>query len=283
MSRDDLDLKLEMEIEAFRATTGNGTGIWANGSNPSRWGWQEARWRMKLGGVDIEEIYATCIKPYATEGSVALDIGTNGGFWLSKMLDNGVDKALGIDALSAEHLGFWQKIYKWHGPDPIYGVNGREPKVGFMQVKDFYLTGLEDNFLDYVFSYDVFCHISWPGAKTYLTSLFSKMKHGANAFIMLADKDKYPFNQVTNNPNKTWGQSLAETARLPDYEAVVADRDGEHSRSPGRWYFYGVEDFCAFATETGFEVVNRDVSPQADVNNTIVHFRKPGLGDIRND
>ena len=187
---------------------------------------------------------------------------------------------MGVDVLSAEHLGFWQKIYNWHGPEVFAGA---VPKVGFMQVTDFSLTGLEDNCLDYVFSYDVFCHISWPGAKAYVTSLFSKMKHGANAFIMIADKDKYPFESSTNDPNKTWGQSLAATARLPDYEAVVADRDGECSRFPGRWYFYGLEDFCAFVGETGFEVVNSDVLPQGDINNTIVHFRKPGLGDARND
>jgi hypothetical protein len=270
------NLKLEMEMEAFRASAtadiGNGVGIWKGGSNPSRWGWQAARWRMKKGGVDIENIYETCIKPYAIEGTTVLDMGTNGGFWLSKMLDNGVETAIGLDVLSPDHLGFWKNLYHWHGEELLYS---KPPKVGFVQARDFSLRGINSQSLDYVFSYDVFCHISWLGAQQYIQSLSTKMKYGADAFIMIANKEKYPFTRKTNDAEKTWGDSLAQTARLSDYEAVVADRTGEHSKFPGRWYFYGVDDFCAALEESGFEVVSKDVTPEGDLINNIVHFRKP--------
>jgi len=268
-------LKLEMEIAAFTASAtdeiGDGVGIWKGGSNPSRWGWQAARWRMKKGGVDIEKIYEICIKPYAVKSAHALDIGTNGGFWLSKMLETGVENVIGLDVLSPDHLNFWKNLYNWHGEDPLYS---NPPKVGFVQARDFSLRAINSQSLDYVFSYDVFCHISWPGAQQYIQSLSTKMKYGANAFIMIANEEKYPFTRKTSDPKKTWGDSLAQTARLSDCEAVVADRNGDHSKFPGRWYFYGVDDFCACLEQTGFEVVNKDVTPDGDLYNNIVHFRK---------
>jgi hypothetical protein len=275
-------LKLEMEMAAFRASAtndiGDGIGIWRGGSNPSRWGWRGARWRMKKGGVDIENIYEICIKPYALPGTTVVDIGTNGGFWLSKMLDGKVHRALGIDVFPPEHLGFVNNIYNWHGPDVFM-----DQTVNFMQVTDFCLGAIGDNSLDLVFSYDVFCHISWLGAQEYIKNLYSKMTSGANAFIMIADADKYPFTRETSEPGHTQEDSLARTARLHDYQAVVADRDGTHSHFPGRWYFYGIEDFCAFVETCGFEVVNRDATPEGDRVNTIVHFRKPNLGDTYYD
>tara|TARA_R110000824_G_scaffold160888_1_gene335854 strand:- start:1400 stop:2224 length:825 start_codon:yes stop_codon:yes gene_type:complete len=270
--------KLKIEMGTFGEESRPG-GIWEGGSNPSRWGWREARWRMKEGGIDIEEIYEICIKPYAVPGAAVLDIGTNGGFWLSKMLDGDPTSAIGIDVLDPDHLGFWANMYRWHGPE----VCVHPGKLGFIQVTNFSLGAVEDNLLDFVFSYDVFCHISWPGAQEYIKNLFSKMKPTADAFIMIADANKYPFARPTNHPPQTWGDSLAITARLPGPEAVIIDRDGTLSKRPGRWYFYGVDNFCAYVQECGFEVVSRDAAPKADTTNTIVHFRKPEIGDTQNE
>ena len=233
--------------------------LWKGGSGPSRYGWPGARWRMKEGGVDIDDIYEVCIRPYAIEGATVLDIGTNGGFWLSRM-DKATD-LVGIDVLSASHLNFWMNIHNWCGPQVVQ-------KTGFAQVIDFSCDPLEDDYFDLIFSYDVFCHISYVGAQEYLKNLFPKMKSGANGFIMIADQDKYPIEGIGR-------AKLCKTAGILHWDSFVEDYNGVISRAPGRWYFYGTDKFCKALERSGYEVVSRDVTKESCEHSPVIHFRKP--------
>ena len=47
----------------------------------------------------------------------------------------------------------------------------KKDKITYFQVDDFSLDCIPSNSLDYVFSYDVFCHISYPGQREYLKNL----------------------------------------------------------------------------------------------------------------
>ena len=247
--------KVREEIESFQE-------LWKGGTNPSKWGWDRPVERMLVGGVDIEAIYEICIKPYAVPGTRVLDIGTNGGIWLSKMTL--ADDLIGFDVLSAEHVGFWQNMLSWLSPGEI-------EKVGFVQVTDFSCSTLEDSSIDLVFSYDVFCHISYSGAAAYLQNLFSKLRPGANGFIMIADDDKIPRDAK--------GQRRREKCMFKSgfiaWKDFIKDDDGAVSRTPGRWYFYGTDKFCALLEKYGYEVLSRDVAEKAAEISPIIHFRKP--------
>ena len=50
---------------------------------------------------------------------------------------------------------------------------------------------IPDNSIDYVFSYDAFCHVSYEGIQEYAENMYWKMKSGAVAFWMVADYEKY--------------------------------------------------------------------------------------------
>ena len=66
-------------------------------------------------------------------------------------------------------------------------------------------------------------------------NLYPKFKKGAECFIMIADPDKY----IDQN-----GQyKLMTSAGFVDWGLFVDDYDGGPVK--GRWYFYGIDRFCA--------------------------------------
>lgn len=239
--------KLKREIRSF-------SNLWKGGTTPSRVGWEQAAVICKnTGQQNMYKIHEICIEPY-TDNAVILDIGTNGGAWLTKMQN--AKKLIGIDVLSAEHTGFWKNI----------PTNIRE-KVDFFQVTDFECDFLNDNSIDYVFSYDVFCHMSYSGAESYLKNLYNKLKPGANCFIMIADPIKY---QDMNGRKK-----LMKIAGFNNWDDFVNDYDGEPNN--GRWYFYGVEKFSELLKKYNYDLISKDVIGPYDPRSPIIHFRKPNI------
>jgi hypothetical protein len=231
---------LREEIKSFH-------GLWTGGTSLTRQGFKAAAAARLRHGSDMHKIYEMCIAPYITSETEALDIGTNGGGWLKMML--GAKRLVGIDILTAEQSGFWRNM-------PRLG------NIEYYQVEDFSCDCIEDNSLDHVFSYDVFCHISFSGATAYMKNLYSKMRPGTNCFIMIGDGDKY---QDPRGKDK-----LAISAGFSSWEALVADYDGPPNK--GRWYLYGIERFCAMVEEQGYRVINPDIIGAYDRNSPIVHF-----------
>tara|TARA_B100001123_G_scaffold217020_1_gene245028 strand:- start:9078 stop:9656 length:579 start_codon:yes stop_codon:yes gene_type:complete len=186
-------------------------------------------------------------------------------------------RLIGIDALPAAHLGFWSRMTRDLSPEEL-------KKVEFHQISDFKCSFLEDNSIDYVFSYDVFCHISYSGAKAYIENLAPKLKKGANCFIMIADYDKYIYKDRAlfigdaEDSNKFINlnglNKLAKGAGFDSVDEFVADYDGIKKQSPGRWYFYNTDRFVELIENNDYELINRDVAVIADPLNPIIHFRK---------
>jgi hypothetical protein len=238
--------KLMREVNSFSEKK-----LWRGGTTLSRQGWETcAQQRMKVG-IDLNKIYEICIEPYINSETVALDIGTNGGAWLKKMLK--AKTLIGTDVLSAEHVGFWNNVPNLD-------------KISFHQVKDFSCDCLEEDSIDYVFSYDVFCHISFSGAEAYLKNLHSKLKTGANCFIMIADSDKYKSEAGKHRCMVNSGYS--------DWQTFVDDYDGEPMKGRGRWYFYNTDKFCDLVEKYGYTLVNKDVIGEYDINSPIIHFTR---------
>ena len=256
--------KLANEVESFQ-------NIWVNGFCRSNrlGGWEgsvhESKQAFSKGMYsDLEKISEICIQPYINRNTVALDIGTDGGVWLTQMVD--AKCLIGMDCRDPFKTRFWENVVFWLLHQRRYDLSN----VKYVVDTDFQCSGLSENSIDFVFSYDVFCHISYTGTVEYLKNLYSKLKKGANLFIMIADSGKYRNqsfrDKQVNHKNKPDGP-------YKDWNEVVADYDG--NPYPGRLYFYGIERFCDAAKEFGYDVVEEDVIKEYDNNFPIVHLRKP--------
>jgi predicted SAM-dependent methyltransferase len=221
--------------------------FWKGGTTLAQEGWSACVAKRKF--QDLNGIVETCIRPYVQSDTVVLEIGANGGGWTHHFLS--AKQVICFDALSPKHTGFWSHI-------------GHRDNVDYFQVKDFYCNELENNGVDYVFSYDVFCHISYSGTRAYLENLYDKLKVGANCFIMIADANKY----THNNGRK----KLMRQAGFTDFSKFVQDYDGLPRN--GRWFFYGTQLFCQLLDRYGYKLVSEDVAKDLDQLNPIVHFRK---------
>ena len=230
--------ELSDEIGSFK-------DLWKGGTTLAKNGWDcVAKQR------DINSIYEICIEPYVNDESNVLEIGCNGGGWTRRMLQ--AKTVTCFDALSAKHTGFWNNI----------SVN--QTNVKYHHVNDFNCNELEDNSIDYVFSYDVFCHISYSGTKAYLENLYKKLTNGTNLFIMIADIDKYK--------DLAGLHSLRKRAGFKTIQELVDDYDGEAKN--GRWFFYGIDRFCDLLNDSGYQLVNRDVMGDKDPRSPTIHFKK---------
>jgi hypothetical protein len=231
--------ELEKEIASFNE-------LWVGGTTRPKFGWEKSKMRAEY--QDLEGIVEVCIDPYI-DGATVLEIGAGGGFWTQRML-----KAKEIncfDALSADHNKFWDRVNRRDG-------------IEYFQVTDFECNDLTDDSIDYLFSYDVFCHISLSGSDAYLKNLHKKLKVGANCFIMIGDINKYKSEAGKKKMVKVGGHS--------DLSDLVEDDDGDPT--PGRWYLYGVDKFCALLDKYGYTLVSKDVVIDIDKNSPIIHFKK---------
>lgn len=233
--------KLKEEISSFQ-------NLWKGGTNLSSRGWDKCQ-KDRIKFQNLNEIARICIEPYINKKTNVLEIGCNGGGWTWKFLE--ASKVIGFDVLSAKHTKFWKNM-------------GKQENVSYFQVNDFKCNELDDDSIDYVFSYDVFCHISYSGASAYLENLYKKLCKGANCFIMIADADKYM--------DKNGRKKLMKRAGFSNFNDFVEDYDGK--AISGRWYMYGTKLFCDKLIECGYTVVREDVAVQADKLNPIIHFRK---------
>ena len=218
-------------------------------------------------------VYLTCVRPWITPRTHALEIGCGRGAWTRLML--GAEEVTCVDALSAEHNAFHAYV-------------GDVPNVHYHQVEDFSLGMVPDESVDYVFSYEALCHVSFAGIGAYARSLSRVMKSGAHGFLMVADYRKY------NAFVDALGSTNALVAMLPKrrylvvrgtgawlirrYAAWVARRrrirhlalNEDSVPRPGRWYHAGAAETCRMLREVGFTVLDEDMG--VDPASPMIHF-----------
>jgi hypothetical protein len=131
----------------------------------------------------LHAIYIYCIEPYITEDSIVLEIGPGRGAWTKTMLN--AKEIWCLDAKSRED-------------NDIDNYLGHPKNLIYHQVSDFLCRELPDKQFDYLFSFGALCHVSWDGIVQYMHNLYPKLRHGANAFIMVADYDKA--NKLRDDP-----------------------------------------------------------------------------------
>jgi len=242
--------KLENEVESF-------SNLWTGGFIRSTRD-LNSMVNSEKGYLDIKRLINTCIEPYVNEESTVLDIGTDGGFWLYTM--NKANKMIGMDIRPASQTSFWDHMERWQNNDSI----NIQDKLSYVLNKDFKCNELENDSIDFVFSYDVFCHISYMGTEEYLKNLYPKLKSGCNLFIMIADSNKFKNKELRNRHVNLWGHD--------SWESFIGDYNG--SPAPGRWYFYGIDRFVNLIKKYGYELIHEDIAVSIDRDNPIIHFRK---------
>jgi len=255
--------KLKKEVESF-------DNIWFGGFCRSKMGHAEAIMKEEYGVQNdygktliFSKFIEKTIEPYITEDTVALDIGTDGGFWAAYF--HKAKSIIGMDIRPAEHTGYFQNLQKW---DIV--PNECLSKYSYHMNRDFSCSTLEDNSIDYVFSFDVFCHISLGGQEQYLKNLFSKLKPGANLFIMIADAEEYTSETMRN---QVIGSAARNGITYSTFEDAANDYDGPPY--PGRWYWVGKDRFCKMAVKYGYEIVDPNCCNDIVKFSPVIHFRKP--------
>lgn len=220
-------------------------------------------------------IYLCCIKPYVTPTTTVLEIGCGRGAWSRLLLHA---KALFcVDALSAEHNGFFEYV-------------GKHDHVSYFQVDDFSLSMLADNAVDFVFSYDALCHASLAAIGEYIHSLKRVMRPGAHGIIMVADYEKFNrfFDTLKESNVLNCLASRKRYSILRPIVKVVVDfttrintrrfrfrrlsLDEDDLPLPGRWYHAGTSAVCDVLSSNGFEVLDEDMG--IDRRSPLIHFGK---------
>ena len=152
-NKKEVNQKLQREIKSFKK-------LWRGGFETSKYGWEATAKKcleQKEGYSNMYKISEICIEPYSKNATI-WDLGSNGGAWTSRMKN--AAKVICSDVVSAKHNNFYNNI-----------PNELKNKIEYHQVSDFKCNFLADNSIDLLFSYDVFCHISYSGAKEYMKNM----------------------------------------------------------------------------------------------------------------
>ena len=239
-----MNSKLEDEINSFQT-------IWKGGFKT---GYSEKRNQKGIESYLKQNM----------DGKCCLEIGCGGGQWSKYIYNlNIFDKLYCIDVLSEEHNQFWN-----------YVGNNKKDKINYFQVTDFSLDCIPDNSLDYVFSYDVFCHISYSGQSEYLKNLYKKCKTNCKIFIMYADPCKY----LGNEPEHLYhvkaylpgGETKEYSSDKELINTALIDCDGIPYN--GRWYWVGIDNFIDLCNKYNYSILDKDLN--IDKTNPITLFTK---------
>ena len=192
------------------------------------------------------------------DGKCCLEIGCGGGQWSKYIYElNIFDTMYCIDVLSEEHNDFWNYI-----------GNNKKDKINYFQVNDFSLDCIPDNSLDYVFSYDVFCHISYSGQSEYLKNLYKKCKTNCKIFIMYADANKY----FISEPENIYIQQNENKCNDIDKLKKILINECDGNPKIGRWYWVGIDNFINLCNKYNYSILYKDLN--IDKTNPITLFTK---------
>lgn len=146
-------------------------------------GYKEDFGNYKSWNYTVVDLVNHCIIPYSEKSGVVLEIGSGGGVW-TKYLIKYFKKCICLDVI----------------PKPNNFEN-----VDYIELdnKDYKCSGVENDSIDFIWSFGLFCHLSYDAKFEYLKNIKIKMKPNACGVIMFTNAEKYwPSEKNLDNLNK---------------------------------------------------------------------------------
>ena len=207
----------------------------------------------KICNRSLVKIRDNTIGRYINNTTTVLEIGPGRGAWTKTMLKYNPKKIICLDVFSAARNNFWNFVGKEN-------MN----KIDYFQVNDFLCNDISNNSIDFLFSYDVFCHISFNNTELYLKNLYNKFKKGSICVIMIADYNK----SIKNNCPIV--RVRAPRGTYNSFEEEIKDINGPFYR--GRFFYYGIDKFCELLKKYNYTIINKDI--ELDDQKSYMYFYK---------
>lgn len=142
-----------------------------------------------------QEVVASCLEPWFDKTHIALEVGCGGGFWVEKYLCPNFKHVYGLDLL----------------PAAPYSA----PNFTYIEVpdKNYRCHSIEDEMIDFVWSFGVFCHLNLASIQSYLENIHRVLKPGGRASLYFSNDDRLPGRATTGNPTSgiLWIKNNIET------------------------------------------------------------------------
>ena len=140
-----------------------------------RYRWHRLRYGRTQPG-DLSKVVKRHLRPYVTPDSVVMEIGPGGGRWTQFLI--GAREVVLVD-LNTQFFRYLRKRFR---------RNRR--KLVFYETSGYELNGIDDDSIDFVFSFGTFVHIDPDGIDEYLSEIARVLRSGGTGTIQYADRDK---------------------------------------------------------------------------------------------
>lgn len=163
-------------------------------------------------------IFENCIQPFISDG-VCLEIGCGGGFWTNHYLIPNFGKVIGIDVI----------------PKSV----ALEIEYHELANQDYLCSPIASDSIDFVWCFDVFCHLPNSAVRVYLESIRRVLKRGGAA--------------VASFPNWPTNPSLQFFGSAEQYKETPLDSSG--------WFYMDRQ------------IVDEMIGPEIEATQLVPEFR----------
>jgi SAM-dependent methyltransferase len=170
-----------------------------------------------------EEVLGVLRRYYNPE-HICLEIGPGGGFWTHPYLSSAFKKVICVDVIEQPPQLILPNI-EWH----------------ILEDRDYYLTQIRNESIDFVFCFGVFCHLALDANVEYLKSIYRVLKPEGCALVMFAN---WPQHGLT----------------LPNAKQFANKR---HDSTQVNWYYNDIDLTKSAVATAGFK----------SFENTLPNFR----------
>jgi hypothetical protein len=142
-----------------------------------RYYWRRLRHGRQTPG-NLSKVVKHYLRPHVRPDAVVLEIGPGGGRWTQFLI--GAAEVILVE-LNAQFFGYLRKRFRKH-----------RRKLRFYQTSGYELGDIDDESVDFVFSFGTFVHIEAEGIDSYLGEIGRVLRSGGTSTIQYADRTK-PF------------------------------------------------------------------------------------------
>ena len=175
--------------------------------------WRRVRRGERPPG-DLAKVLKHYLSPYVTADASVLEIGPGGGRWTQFLMPA---REIVLVDLNAEFFPYLEDRFRDHAA-----------KLRFYQTSGYELAGVENESVDFVFSFGTFVHIRPRGIDEYLGDIRRVLRPGGVVSIQYADRTKPYFGNAEREGYHGFsdmnGKKMERLLRRRRFEVVEHDR-----------------------------------------------------------